>query len=138
LSRPLGATLLGAFHILLGAFTLVVGGLALLMGVVAPKPFMLFGIVGGYLMCALGVFLVVLGWGLLNLRFWAWALATFLYAAALPLSLLLRDYPTAAFSALTLAALIAEHSHYGALPPPSQALASDALEEPRRFVRRRR
>ncbi len=86
--RPLGVTILAVLQIIGGLLVLFGGAALMAVGTYLLGP--LGALIGGVLLI-LGLFELVVGWGLWNMRPWAWLIAMILNIISIILSIVMFD-----------------------------------------------
>jgi len=109
---PLGVTFLSIYYVASGLYMMSVGALFILGALNAPKMFLIVGDITGLFMLAYGLLQILIGWGLYNLRRWAWFVALASNLLSIPLALMYAEYVIAFVNSVVAAYLLLQHSHY--------------------------
>jgi len=109
---PLGVTFLSIYYVASGLYIMAAGALFILGALDAPKMFLIVGDIAGLLMLAYGLLQILIGWGLYNLRRWAWFVALASNLLSIPLALMYAEYVIAFVNSVVTAYLLLQYSHY--------------------------
>jgi len=115
-TRPLGVTILAVLTILVGIGTLLLGVALFALGAFAGAFSLGFlaalGVLAGLVFVVVGILFLAAGFGLLNLRKWAWWLAILAFIVSLASSALSANYVFVAIDALLVIYLILVRKHF--------------------------